>query len=342
MLEGIPGDQIAVTILSAALDHMVKVGKTARGDLGPADLAAVRNLRAVVMGQLPSLNGWTLVAFVRFATAFKAHAPLAPGELVAWQRALARPGYVESLSCQGVSNALLSLGTLADADDALAAVRGCTLSCSAATLAMMSPMQLPRRAMCWGRLRLGARSSCTATLLQSCCFKTVLRSPLAPWTADALLLSWYRGGCWVLQVLDRRLCEALLAHAAGMVGHPTDEPRHVANTLYGTALLKLRPSAAQVSSRHKLAGLASLPTTAPRRLALLVSLLAGHRASACLKCARPRLAHTPRMNIVLCAECCALSAVPCALPRNALRCALPHAGDRAVRGRVPPRGEDAV
>ena len=170
MLEGIPPDRVPVKALSAALDCMAKLGKAPRQDLPPADLAAARQLRALALQRLGGMDVWALTAFIRFATAFKAQAPLAPPSLSDWQAALGRPGLVQGLNAQEAVNSLLSLGTLADADAALAAA------------------------------------------------------------------------------VDRQLAAELLRRAAEVVGGSGDDPRHVANALYGTTLLGLQPSAEEAAA----------------------------------------------------------------------------------------------
>ena len=121
MLEGIPPDRVPLKALSAALDSMVKLGKEAGQDMAPADLAAVRQLLALALKRLGGMDAWALVAFIRFAAAFEAQAPLAPANLSDWQAAVGRPVVARHLTAQGLANALLSLGTLADASTALAA-----------------------------------------------------------------------------------------------------------------------------------------------------------------------------------------------------------------------------
>ena len=170
MLEGIPPHQLAPPSVGAALDHAVKLGKTAGQQLAAADRAAAQQLLALALGRLGALPARQLVALIRFATAFKAQAPLAPAGLRDWQAAVGRPGVIRELNAQGVSNALLSLGTLADASAALAAA------------------------------------------------------------------------------VDRQLAAKLLQRAADVVGDGSNDPRPVANALYGTALLGLQPSAEEANA----------------------------------------------------------------------------------------------
>ena len=122
MLEGVPPDRVPVQALSAALSRMVKLGKAPGQELPPADLAAVRQLLGLALRRLGGMNGWTLTAFIRFAAAFKAQVPLDPAGLRDWRTAMGRRGGIQGLNAQNVSNSLLSLGTLADENAALAAV----------------------------------------------------------------------------------------------------------------------------------------------------------------------------------------------------------------------------
>ena len=170
MLEGIPPHQLAPSIIGAALDCAVQLRKAAGQETAPADRAAAQQLLDLALGRLGALRARELVAFIRFAAAFKAQAPLAPAGLHAWQAALGRPGVIQGLNAQNASNSLLSLGTLADADTALAAA------------------------------------------------------------------------------VDRPLARRLLQRAARVVGGKGDEPRHVANALYGAALLGLQPTEQEVDA----------------------------------------------------------------------------------------------
>jgi hypothetical protein len=103
---------------SKALDHM-KVVCRQPAQPPAEDMAAVGRLLALATEQLARLNARSLAAFMRCAAAFKG--TLQPASLAAWQEVLSQPGKAQELNPQGVSNALLSLGTLADSDPQLAA-----------------------------------------------------------------------------------------------------------------------------------------------------------------------------------------------------------------------------
>jgi hypothetical protein len=118
-LKGTPGSQIPMKVLSAALDHMVKLSKQPGYMLTDAELGAVGELLSAATAQLAGMNAWCLAAFIRCAAGFKGLLPR--DGLAAWQAALRQPGRVQELTQQGVSNVLLSLGTLADSDPQLAA-----------------------------------------------------------------------------------------------------------------------------------------------------------------------------------------------------------------------------
>ncbi|KAL4422430.1 hypothetical protein ABPG75_008627 [Micractinium tetrahymenae] len=102
--------------LSNALDRMVKVAACEGGS--PEDHAAVAQLLQLAVERFGSFDAWALVSFIRCAAAFKGL--LQPQQLAAWQVAVQGSGAVCHMKPQGVSNALLSLGTLAYADERLA------------------------------------------------------------------------------------------------------------------------------------------------------------------------------------------------------------------------------
>jgi hypothetical protein len=119
VLRGIPAGDMQTKVLSLALDHVVKISKLPGYVLTPKDQAAARELLGAATAQLAGMDAWALVSFIRYAAAFKGCLP--PAGLAAWQAALERPGVVRALSAQGVGNALLALGTLADSAPQLAA-----------------------------------------------------------------------------------------------------------------------------------------------------------------------------------------------------------------------------
>ncbi|KAL4422491.1 hypothetical protein ABPG75_008688 [Micractinium tetrahymenae] len=95
---------------------MVRLASRA-GD-SPKDWAAVAQLLGLAAGRLETCNAQTLVAFVCCAAAFKGL--LQPEQLAAWQEAVVSSGALQDMTSAGVSNALLSLGTLARSDEQLA------------------------------------------------------------------------------------------------------------------------------------------------------------------------------------------------------------------------------
>lgn len=112
MLASTPPNQMPTKALAAALDAMVRIGKVAGQQLAAADQEAVRQLFRAALGRL---DAWALASFIRFATAFKETlgAPALLEGVNAWQAAAKRGGVTGQFTPQGVSNVLLSLGTLA-------------------------------------------------------------------------------------------------------------------------------------------------------------------------------------------------------------------------------------
>ncbi|KAL4422459.1 hypothetical protein ABPG75_008656 [Micractinium tetrahymenae] len=82
------------------------------------DRAAMAQLLQLAAARFGNLNAWALVAFIRCAAAFKGL--LQPQQLADWQDAVQSGGAVPEMTEQGISNVLLALGALADADEQLA------------------------------------------------------------------------------------------------------------------------------------------------------------------------------------------------------------------------------
>jgi hypothetical protein len=102
--------------LGAGLDRTVWLAKRANSPERGGDAAWVV-LRPLSMGLLQELDAWALVALLRAAAHF---ASLNADELKAWQAAL-KTQALERLPAVAVSNALLSLSTLAAGSEALKA-----------------------------------------------------------------------------------------------------------------------------------------------------------------------------------------------------------------------------
>ncbi|GAB4824053.1 hypothetical protein N2152v2_011099 [Parachlorella kessleri] len=113
LLASYPPDAIRTPVWSDALDRMRPLSES-RGT--ERDVEAAGKVLQLAAQRLVRFDAWALCAFIRCAAAFKG--AISQASLAAWQRAL--EPLVQDLNPQGVSNVLLMLGTLADADSELA------------------------------------------------------------------------------------------------------------------------------------------------------------------------------------------------------------------------------